>query len=128
MMQCKAKSENLAHILGYQIWAVTRREATATRKFFPPPSEDMDASAHRPAPWGALTPTSDAVRPCCPARPRSRACRLAPAPSPGLLATGPRSPPPHRRSPSSSASVGAWRSLLGFEEVDPPPPSSIPTP
>ena len=23
MMQCKAKSENLAHILGYQIWAVT---------------------------------------------------------------------------------------------------------
>ena len=22
-MQCKAKSENLAHILGYQIWAVT---------------------------------------------------------------------------------------------------------
>ena len=23
MMQCKAKSENLAHILGYQFWAVT---------------------------------------------------------------------------------------------------------
>ena len=23
MMQCKAKSENLAHILGFQIWAVT---------------------------------------------------------------------------------------------------------
>ena len=23
MMQCKAKSENLTHILGYQIWAVT---------------------------------------------------------------------------------------------------------
>ena len=23
MMQCKAKSENLAQILGYQIWAVT---------------------------------------------------------------------------------------------------------
>ena len=23
MMQCKTKSENLAHILGYQIWAVT---------------------------------------------------------------------------------------------------------
>ena len=23
MMQCKAESENLAHILGYQIWAVT---------------------------------------------------------------------------------------------------------
>ena len=23
MMQCQAKSENLAHILGYQIWAVT---------------------------------------------------------------------------------------------------------
>ena len=23
MMQCKAKSENLAHILGYQIWADT---------------------------------------------------------------------------------------------------------
>ena len=23
MMLCKAKSENLAHILGYQIWAVT---------------------------------------------------------------------------------------------------------
>ena len=23
MMQCKSKSENLAHILGYQIWAVT---------------------------------------------------------------------------------------------------------
>ena len=22
-MQCKVKSENLAHILGYQIWAVT---------------------------------------------------------------------------------------------------------
>ena len=24
MMQCKAKRENLAHILGYQIWAVTK--------------------------------------------------------------------------------------------------------
>ena len=23
MMQCKTKSENLAHILGYQFWAVT---------------------------------------------------------------------------------------------------------
>ena len=23
MMQCKAKSENFTHILGYQIWAVT---------------------------------------------------------------------------------------------------------
>ena len=23
MMQCKTKSQNLAHILGYQIWAVT---------------------------------------------------------------------------------------------------------
>ena len=23
MMQCKAKSENLSHILGYQIWDVT---------------------------------------------------------------------------------------------------------
>ena len=27
MMQCKAKSEKLAHILGYQIWAVTARQA-----------------------------------------------------------------------------------------------------
>ena len=26
MMQCKTKSENLAHILGYQIWAVTARQ------------------------------------------------------------------------------------------------------
>ena len=25
MIQCKTKSENLAHILGYQIWAVTGR-------------------------------------------------------------------------------------------------------
>ena len=33
MMQYKAKSENLAHILGYQIWAVTmcRRAHTETR-------------------------------------------------------------------------------------------------
>ena len=28
MMQCKTKSENLAHILGYQIWAVTSTQAT----------------------------------------------------------------------------------------------------
>ena len=26
MMQCRAKSENLAHILVYQIWAVTKLE------------------------------------------------------------------------------------------------------
>ena len=30
MMQCKAKNENLAHILGYQIWAVTGRERQGT--------------------------------------------------------------------------------------------------
>ena len=28
MMQCKTKSENLAHILGYQIWAVTTKQVS----------------------------------------------------------------------------------------------------
>ena len=28
MMQCQEKSENLAHILGYQIWAVTGGQAS----------------------------------------------------------------------------------------------------
>ena len=32
MMQCKAKSENLAHILGYQIWAVTKDLRRWTKK------------------------------------------------------------------------------------------------
>ena len=33
MMQCKAKSENLAHILGYQIWAVTIVHMRLTRYY-----------------------------------------------------------------------------------------------
>ena len=32
MMQCKAKSENLAHILGYQIWAVTAGRETSSER------------------------------------------------------------------------------------------------
>ena len=30
MMQCKAKSENVTHILGYRIWAVTIALLTST--------------------------------------------------------------------------------------------------
>ena len=35
MMQCKAKSENLAHILGYQIWAVIDPQTRTSPPCFP---------------------------------------------------------------------------------------------
>ena len=62
MMQCKTKNENLAHISGYQIWAVMHRlhglaVGNQTRPLCLLPSSPSGQTANQPpAPQRGCTP------------------------------------------------------------------------
>ena len=100
MMQCKAKSENLAHILGYQFWAVTAADQAP---------DEFDRRFRRDGVHGFhLRPLGEVVDgdvevAVAPARSRERSQKVQ---------------PPHRERPAERDNLESLRGLVNLLGVE----------